>query len=307
VPFLRHEFLSTWWENLGGGEWKSADLKILVQRDTNQNLTGIAPLFITDDRLLMIGSHEISDYLDLITPVENLDSFSTDIIQFLVSGGIPGWKELDLYNLPEGSPSIQYLERASMKASCHVSKEIIQPAPSIQLPTTWESYLGSLDHRYRNEILKKIRNAESYFLPVEWYFNTKHDELESELEDFFDLMADNREKSLFLTDLMRKQIKESALAAKEEEWLQLAFLTVGGIKAAGYLNFDYQGVIWVYNSGINSTFENISPGWVLLIRIIQWAIRERRSTLDFMRGDEAYKYQFGGKDKHVLRLRITAP
>ena len=307
VPFLRHEFISTWWRNLGGGEWQSGELQILIQRDSKQNLTGIAPMFLTDGKLLLIGSHEISDYLDLITPEDNIEFFTSEIIRFLLSGGIPEWNELDLYNLPEGTPTIKYLEDAGVKAGCEVFKEIIQPAPSIQLPSSWEDYLGSLDERYRNEILRKIRNAESYFLPIEWHITENQDTLESDLDDFFDLMADNQEKSLFLTDSMRVQIKESALAASQENWLQLAFLTVGGIRAAGYLNFDYQGVIWVYNSGINSTFENISPGWVLLTRIIEWAIQEGKTTLDFMRGDEAYKYQFGGKDKHVVRLRIIAP
>ena len=307
VPFLRHEFISTWWRNLGGGEWQSGELKILIQRDSKQDLSGIAPLFLTDCRLLLIGSHEISDYLDLITPEDNIELFTSEIIQFLLSGGIPEWNEFDLYNLPEGTPTIQYLEDAAVKSGCQVFKEIIQPAPSIQLPSSWEDYLGSLDERYRNEILRKIRNADSYFLPIEWHITENQDTLDSDLEDFFDLMADNQEKSLFLTDSMRVQIKESAFAASQENWLQLAFLTVGGIRAAGYLNFDYQGVIWVYNSGINSTFENISPGWVLLTRIIEWAIQEGKTTLDFMRGDEAYKYQFGGEDKHVVRLRIIAP
>jgi CelD/BcsL family acetyltransferase involved in cellulose biosynthesis len=85
----------------------------------------------------------------------------------------------------------------------------------------------------------------------------------------------------------------------------LAFLTVGDIKAAGYLNFDYDGKIWVYNSGINPMFENISPGWVLLSKIIQWSIEAGRTELDFMRGDETYKYNFGGIDKQVLRIQVS--
>jgi len=84
-----------------------------------------------------------------------------------------------------------------------------------------------------------------------------------------------------------------------------AFLTVGDIKAAGYLNFDYDGKIWVYNSGINPMFENISPGWVLLSKIIQWSIEAGRTELDFMRGDETYKYNFGGIDRQVHRIQVS--
>ncbi|MCJ7717278.1 MAG: GNAT family N-acetyltransferase, partial [Anaerolineales bacterium] len=106
-------------------------------------------------------------------------------------------------------------------------------------------------------------------------------------------------------DKMAHQIKDAAREAFQAGWLQLAFLTVGDIKAAGYLNFDYNEKIWIYNSGINPMFENLSPGWVLLSKIIQWSIKKQKTTLDFMRGGEPYKYQFGGIDKHIIRMQIS--
>jgi CelD/BcsL family acetyltransferase involved in cellulose biosynthesis len=223
---------------------------------------------------------------------------------YLRSDQAPQWKKLDLFNLPARTPALLSIKKAALDAGFDVNQEILQPAPSIQLPSSWEDFLNSLDDRYREEINRKNRNAESYFLPVDWYIASDQDTLDSDLDAFLDLMADNPEKARFLTGPMRKQIKDIALSADREGWLQLAFLTVGGVKAAGYLNFDFQNVIWVYNSGINSTFENISPGWVLLSRLIEWAIQQERSIFDFMRGDEAYKYQFGGKDQHVVRITI---
>ena len=71
VPFLRHEYLSSWWRTLGGGEWSRGVLSIVTARDENGSLCGIAPLFATDNlngepALMLLGSIEISDYLDLI-------------------------------------------------------------------------------------------------------------------------------------------------------------------------------------------------------------------------------------------------
>ena len=200
---------------------------------------------------------------------------------------------------------IQAFKNAAAARGHQTHLETLQPAPAIQLPSSWNGYLEQLDPRYKQEILRKIRNAETYFLPVDWYIVTGDHDLDQEMDAFLDLMADNHEKRNFLTEQMVNQMKASAQAAHQAGWLQLAFLTVGDIKAAGYLNFDYQGKILVYNSGINSVFENISPGWVLLSRIIEWSIDQGKVELDFMRGDEAYKYQFGGKDRHVLRLTIT--
>ena len=46
-PFLRYEYLCNWWDHLGGGEWKQAEL-LLVSARENNSLIGIAPLFLSD-------------------------------------------------------------------------------------------------------------------------------------------------------------------------------------------------------------------------------------------------------------------
>jgi hypothetical protein len=88
-------------------------------------------------------------------------------------------------------------------------------------------------------------------MPVRWYIVQTEASLEGEIEDFFLLMAQDDEKRSFLTPEMRSQMRDSLRAAFRAGWLQLAFIEVGGEKAAGYLNFDYGNHIWVYNSGID--------------------------------------------------------
>ena len=103
---------------------------------------------------------------------------------------------------------------------------------------------------------------------------------------------------------MRSQLRSTVLAAYRAGWLQLAFLEIGGEKAAGYLNFDYDNRIWVYNSGINPRFRELSPGWVLLGYLLKWANERNRAALDFLRGDEDYKYRLGGVNRLVVRARV---
>lgn len=304
VPFLRHEYLTSWWNTLGGGEWDQGALAILVERETDGSLAAIAPLFITEERVMFIGSFEISDYLDLIAPSDKLASFIPALFTYLQGGKFPTWQTLDLYNLREDSPSLPLLIKAADQAGYKIAQEVIQPAPYLQLPGSWLAYLDSLQDRYRREIEKKITNADHYFLPVSWYIVEEEDSLDDELDAFLKLMANHPQKKDFLTEKMVDQMKLSAQGAFQAGWLQLAFLQVGDIKAAGYLNYDFNDQIWVYNSGIDPLFENLSPGWVLLGKIIEWAIDNGRVGLDFMRGDETYKYQFGGVEKKVLHLEI---
>ena len=211
---------------------------------------------------------------------------------------------LDLYNFFEDSPTLPVLKESAEKRGLTFTQEKLQPAPAIQLPSTWEDYLAGIDKKQRHEIRRKIRRAESNPIPVRWYIVQDENTLDAEIEDFLNLMAYDHHKEGFLTEVMRSQMRASLHTAFRAGWLQLAFLVVGDQKAAAYLNFDDANKIWVYNSGIDFSFQELSPGWVLLGYLIEWAINHRRETFDFMRGDEAYKYRFGGKDRFVVRVQI---
>jgi CelD/BcsL family acetyltransferase involved in cellulose biosynthesis len=130
-------------------------------------------------------------------------------------------------------------------------------------------------------------------------------QLDSEVDAFLALMANDPEKAAFLTEPMRAQMRATAHTAFREGYLQLAFMEVFGQKAAGYFNLDYGNKIWVYNSGLDRKFMELSPGWVLLGYLLQWANEHKRLEFDFMRGDEDYKYKFGGQNRHVMRVKVT--
>src|SRR5512139_2908837 len=86
TPFARHEYLSLWWSTRGGGEWSDAEL-VLVSASDAGRLIGIAPFFGTthdgQKALLLVGSIEISDYLDFIVRAADLRGFVTGLLDFL--------------------------------------------------------------------------------------------------------------------------------------------------------------------------------------------------------------------------------
>ena len=302
-PFLRHEYLRVWWETRGGGEWTGGELAIVTARE-GKKLTGIAPLFLHEERLLLLGCIEISDLLDIIVRPTDLPVFSTGLLDFLARSMPGGWNLLDLYNLPEASPTIPTLKAVTGKRGWTYSQETLQPSPYIPLPGDFEAYLAGIDKKQRHEVRRKMRRAEEYENHVRWYIVEDEAMLDAEIDAFMALMANDPSKANFLTDAMRKQFHASVRAAYRNGWLQLAFVEVDGVKAAGYLNFDYDNRIWVYNSGIDRRFMDISPGWVLLAHLLEWANRNKRCEFDFMRGDEDYKYRFGGINRFVVRVTI---
>ena len=308
-PFLRYEYQSAWWEHRGGGEWKNAQLLLVTARE-NAKLIGIAPLFIAEyegqPALLLNGSIEISDYLDLIVRSDDHAPFISGLLDFLASNLADSWSKLDWYNLPDDSPTLAALKAEAEKRGWTHLEEVYRPTPRIALNGDFDEYLSRVEKKQRHEIRRKMRRAAESGR-VRFYIVPKDADIEPELESFFHLMIQEPNKALFLQDVMRDQMSTSLRAAHDYGYLWLAFLEVDGVKAAASLNFDYKNKLWGYNSGVSRDFMELSPGWVLMSHVIQWCCENGRSEFDFMRGDEDYKYRFGGVNNYVMRVRLVKP
>lgn len=307
VPFLRYEYLSAWWETRGGGEWPEARLAIVTALEDNR-LVGIAPLFKANHEgkisYLLLGSIEISDYLDLIVRPEDSEKFINGLFSFLETTAAGEWDALDLNNILSDSPSIALLEKAATLHQWKASITQLQHSPYIPLPGDWEQYLGSIDKKQRHEIRRKMRRVEEAGDQVRWYILEDARQLDGAIDSFMTLMANDPDKASFLSPRMREHMRKVARCAFDSGCLNLAFLEVGGEKAAGYLSFDYLNRLWIYNSGLDRRFSEYSPGWVLLGYLLKWANENHKTEFDFMRGDEDYKYKFGAIDRFVMRVRI---
>jgi len=310
TPFLRYEYQSVWWEHRGGGEWlfQNAHL-VLVSAREDEKLIGIAPLFISEydgqSALLLIGSIEISDYLDLIVRMEDHARFVAGLLDFLALSLPDSWSGLDWYNLPDSSPTLAALKAESAQRGWTHLEEMYRPTPRIALNGSFDEYLSRVEKKQRHEIKRKMRRAEASERGVRWYISDL-DDVESEIDSFLGLMEHDEDKAGFLHDAMREQMKAIIHTAHKNGWLWLAFLEADGQRIAANLNFDYNNKLWGYNAGVNRDFMDLSPGWVLLGYVLQWACENNRSEFDFMRGDEDYKYRFGAVNHYVMRAKVIA-
>lgn len=311
VPFLRHAYLKLWWETLGGGEWKNAQLAIVVARRDGK-LTGIAPLFIAPNRegkpaLLFIGSIEITDYLDVIVRQEDLPEFLDGLLAYLERADLPKWEVLDWWNILHESPTLPALAQTAHQRGWDFVQEQVYRCPHIPLAGDWETYLAGLDKKERHEIRRKLRRVTQGGDSVHWYFIDDGADLEKATRTYLGLMSQDPDKARFLTSLMRLHMEKTIQWSFKAGFLRLAFLEIDGEVCATYMSLDYRNRLWVYNSGIDRRFMELSPGWVLVSYLLQWANTNQRSEVDFMRGDEDYKYRFGGIDRYALRAVVQKP
>ena len=311
VPFLTYEYLQAWWQTRGGGEWPDASELVLIAAFKQGQLAGIAPLFhaknvLGQPALMFVGAIEVSDFLDFIVKSDDLSEFLTGLLDFLSSdSSIPAWEHLDLYNILEESPTLSVLGAEAEKRGWSHKKGHLQPAPYVPLPGDYDAYLAMIDKKQRHEIRRKLRNVEQSLAEADLYFTVDAESLDVDVQTFIEMMAQDPNKRDFLTEPMRQHLHNTARIAFDKGWLHLAFFTLDGNKAAANFSLKYNDRLWLYNSGWDWEYRDYSPGWVLLANLIKWSTENGIREFDFMRGDEPYKYKFGGIDRHIYRMVLT--
>ena len=308
VIFLTWEWQSTWWKHMSPGE-----MLVITYRDTAGQLQGIVPLFRfqSDDgswTLSIIGCEDVSDYLDLIVSPKQEKLMCSELLNFLASDHAPYWDKIQLCNLPATSTACRVLsQEARTRTGLSVTQRVQDICPIIDLPLTWENYLGSLRKKQRHEIRRKMRRAESEAV-THWYVvDAASYDLSHAMREFVELhRLSGVDKGAFMDSKMAEFFYEMANLLASRGWLYLTFIEMNGRKAASLLAFDYNNCIQVYNSGYDpSQYGHLSPGIVLWSYCIQDAIRRGRSEFDFLRGQEQYKFSFGARPTEIYELEIS--
>lgn len=308
-PFLEYWYLRTWWEHLGGGEWPVAESRLAIAAGYEDGvLKAIAPFFISQKEghptaLRFIGQIEVTDYLDFIAEEGALEEFLSALFDLIFEQDRFGVKKVSLANLRNGSPSLPVLARIAEEKGLSYEAQILQPAPVISLPRDWEDYLQSLSKKQRHEMRRKERNAEQNF-DTRLVFAPKDADIEQEMREFLELMRNEVNKQQFLSEGTENFLIDLAHKANQRGKLLLCHLYLNGEKAAAYFTFLSDRKLLVYNTGWNPRFLKASPGWVLLGKLVRWAIENGLDEVDLMRGDEDYKYRFGAQDRHVVGVVI---
>jgi CelD/BcsL family acetyltransferase involved in cellulose biosynthesis len=303
--FNTWEWQTTWWEAYHPGE-----LWVITVRNVAGKLIAIAPWFIdktpNNERIVRtIGCVDVTDYLDLLVDAGCYDEALTALTDF-VAAHSDKYEMINLCNLPQNSAGFRYFAATLEAHSFQVTLTQQEVCPIINLPTEWEAYFELLDKKQRHELRRKLRRVEAATENMTWYSVDQSHDLTTEIEKFLHLMSASQvDKAEFLSDdkniAFFKAITPIALA---NNWLHMNFLTINGVAVAAYMNFIYGNQVLVYNSGLlPNEYGQLSPGIILLIYNIQWAIDQHFSVFDFLRGSEEYKYRMGAMDTPVYMLQ----
>ena len=301
--FCTWEWQSTWWHIYQAGQ-----LWVIACRDDAGRLVGLGSWFIqhaNGERVVRtIGCVDVTDYVDVIVDPEYADVVQDAFAEFLKHNH-DAFDRINLCNIPEASPTLARFPGKLQEHGFEVEVELQEVCPVIELTDDWEAYLERLDKKQRHEIRRKIRRAESE-AALNWYVVDQTHNIDEEVEKFLALMrASHPEKAKFLDDPHNLAFFKAIVPLVFQcGWLKMSFLVVNGTPCAAYCDFDYNGHIMVYNSGLLPV-ENahLSAGIVLLSYNIRDAIANHRAVFDFLRGNETYKYRMGAIDTKVFKLK----
>lgn len=299
LPFLHPVWLRTWLSEFGG------NYEPLLLTCTQGDVVGVAPLMRWDGRLSFIGDASICDFMDVLIDPNKADEAYRDLWDQLCA---EEWSELELWGLMASSPTRERIKAFAAENGYELAEEVEAVAPRLPLPETWEAYMASLNRKDRHELRRKIRKLYESGAEVTLDVLTTQDEVAGAMDEFLDLHRRSRaDKTDFMTPEMEVFFRRMASAMAAEGLVRLFMLRVNRRPAASVLCFDAGSYLYLYNSGYDPEFSSLSVGLVSKALCLQWAIENGMGGLDFLRGDESYKYDMGARDQEIYRIRLSRP
>lgn len=297
--FFTPTWQRVWWEQLGRG-----NEPLLVSFREGGELIGVAPLMRRGTTLSLLGDADVCDYLDLVTRKGHEDGVCRALYDFLSE---TGWESLDLVPLRPDSVTVGHFIPLLEQKGCAVEKSQIDTSPEAALPGDWEQFLAGLSKKNRHELRRKMRRLESAG-EVRHTCTGDPGSLVKDMEDFLALFkASREEKVAFLTPAREAYFRNLVQATLERNFLRLSFLELDGKRVAANLCFDYNGSIYLYNSGYDPGYYRLAVGLLHKAYCLRKAITSGKARFDFLRGAEPYKYDLGGEDVPIYRYRVKRP
>jgi CelD/BcsL family acetyltransferase involved in cellulose biosynthesis len=309
--FSLRAFHQAWWSAHGGG---AEDVSIAVRSASSGELLGYLPLMRRPDGVIYSGATLHIDYATvLLAPHTGAQSQESDpVADALATALLALNSPINMMRIRPADVAhvrmVAAIQRAATVASRAATYAVEEPAPYIDLPgiRTLDEHLERLDKKQRHEIRRKVRRGEAAGVQI-----SASEDVLADLPEFVRLhRARWGERGLFT---------ETPKGAEEEAFLRELFATAPsgtismlmarsdefGTFAAGLFLRD-AGAIRYWNAGGDAAARALSPGVLLFVHGLQMAINEGRAQLDFLRGNEPYKYECGAVDAQVMKCEVPA-
>lgn len=291
--FATPEWNQVWWEEFGAGK----DLFILTMRRGDE-IVALVPLYRKHDGnykiLRFLGGIDLTDYLGPICSLENRDDVADALVDWLADTPVE-WDAFDAHNMPVPFGFADYLVERADRRGFDFKLEQEETSAVMPLPPDWDTYLESLDAKERRELKRKRRRL-TREVPDASFRSATEETLENDLKLFVDMhRGAEGHKGHFMHPEIATFFERVARSFMPLGWLRLDFLEIGGRPVASTFGFELDRTFYLYNSAYEPEFARLSPGVVLVSRLVEQALEKGLERFDFLRGPERYKYHLGAQ------------
>jgi hypothetical protein len=342
TPFSRWAFHRAWWDAYGANAHEETVVLVPAAAPDTAAPVAIAPLMhrhevepgdlelrttmrhgegavLTpvppDAKAVFFGSSYHADYATILAAPEDLPPTAEALAEYLGQGGDPvhpaPWDAVDLRRLRCDDAAADALAGAFGRReiahgwTLNVEREDVCPVATLPAGAGIDDYLATLGKKERHEIRRKVRRAEAV---GEVVLTDAADPL-SELPEFIDLHQRRWGARGLFPDTpggaqSRLFVRRLFELFGPRGPLRLAFLSVGGRRIAAGITIETPREILYYNAGVDPDARELSPGVLLVERYVRRALEQGIERLDFLRGDEPYKYEWGATDEPIQRLLV---
>lgn len=294
--FVLPPWLRSWWNAFG-----DAGTLSILWVGQGEDLIGIAPLRVQEAEASFVGAPDVCDYLDFITAAGRGPEFARALLDELRRRQV---RVLELGPVRADSRVMREFLPEAKRRGCGALVKREDVSYELELPVTWEDYLGMLKGTERHEIRRKLKRLGEAGR-IEFRTVADPQGVPKAMDTFLRLFGASRaDKSAFLTSRRVRFFRSLAEDMAREGLLRLSFLELDDEPAAAVMCFQDRSTVYLYNNGYDQRFRSLSVGLLSKVLSIREAIREGKKRFDFLKGPEPYKRQLGGKPVSLYRCRV---
>jgi CelD/BcsL family acetyltransferase involved in cellulose biosynthesis len=261
---------------------------------------------------VFFGASYHADYATILAAPDDLPAVAAALTAYLAEPAERRpWDAVDLRRLRCGDPAADALAAAvgareiAEGWTLNVEREDVCPVVTLPVGADMDGYLATLGKKERHEIRRKVRRAEAVG-PVR--LDDSADPL-ADLEAFIDLHQKRWGDDGLFPDTpggaqSRVLFRRLFELHGTDGPLRLTFLSVGGRRIAAGIHFETADGYLYYNAGVDPDARDLSPGVLVVHAYVARALAAGLRRLDFLRGNESYKYEWGAVDEPIQRLLV---
>ena len=300
--FLTPQWQKVWWDTFGDGRTMCGFSYPFPDGASGNGAAAIASLAKSGDTVAFMGSQDTFDYNDFPIRPGHEEGFYKALLECMEEQDC---RMLRLDSLRESSPTLELFPEMARGQGYTVDIEQEDVTSGIDLPGTWDEYLGLLNKKDRHELRRKLRRMDSQ-TDWKWYSISEPAQVKERLSEFITLMRQSRtDKDEFMTPERERFFYNITQRMAELGQLQLYFLDMDGSSVATSLCFDYGGSRLLYNSGYDPEYGYFSVGLLLNAMCLKDAIERGIAYFDFLRGPEPYKAHLGGQQRSLYQMVVS--